>query len=186
MPVIPSEVQWYLSDPNTGLGFTGNGLAGQSLGRFMSTTQVNSAQPLDDLFLDITPAQNAGGQVDYQCVFLMNNTVTGLMMKNPYVWMPSALWTYNGAMLAVGLDPTGVVTYNSASVQAVTIATSLNAPAGVNTWIQQPLSLWTAGLKLPDIPPQYCVAIWIQRTATNSKVLTPQSLELACTYTSNA
>ena len=186
MPVQPSEVQLYLSNPTASSGFQGVGIPGNSRGNFMAVNQLNIGSSLDNLFLDLTAPQNASGQVDYQCLFLMNNTVTGLSMNSIYVWFPQNFWTYNGAGLALGVDPTGKVAYNSVSSQAVTIPTVLTAPSGVTTWYPGPHSVFTAGLPLQALQPQQVVAIWIQRTATNSPPLSPQSLQLEVTYQSAA
>ena len=186
MPILQSEAQYYMANPNASTGFSGTSQAGNSLGKFMSTMQVNNAVPLDNLFTDILPSQNAGGQVDYQCVFLMNNTATGDLMKNCYVWMPQQLWTPGGAAFSIGSDPIGVVPYNSSTAQAALISSSTHAPANVTNYVIQPQSQPQFGLKIPDLPPQMCIALWLQRTATNSPTLTPQTLTLACTFTSNA
>lgn len=186
MSILPSEVQWYLSAPQAGAGFTQGGSPGSSLGKWMSTTQVNNNAPLDNLFTDITPAENAAEQIDYQCVFLMNNTITGYTLRDPFIWMPEPLWTFNGAALSVGVDPTGAVPYNSTHIQAASITNTQTPPIGVLTWVAQPLTDWQQGLQVFDLLPGYCIAIWIKRMATNSGTLTPQSLNLACTYQSPA
>jgi hypothetical protein len=179
------EILWYLANPNGGAGFQGVSTPGNSLGKYMSTTQVYSTVPLDDVFLDITGAQNAGGQVDYQCMFMWNNTISGNTMHAPYVWMPSQFYTYGGATMAVGVDPTGPTPYNSSTQQAVQINTNTSAPAGVSTWYG-PNATATSGLLVPDILPGYCIGIWLQRTATDSPPLAPQSFALQVTFASNA
>lgn len=186
MPVQPGEVLFYLSNPYASVGYSGIGTPGASLGGWMSTTQVASAIPLDDLFLDISGAQNAGGQIDYQCVFIMNATATGLPMNSIYLWLPVQDWTYGGAGMAVGIDPTGPVPYNSSSQQAVKITNATTAPAGVNTWSAGPHSVFTAGAQSGALQPNYCMAVWLQRTAMNTPILTPQLLSLQCTYESPA
>lgn len=186
MPVQPSEVQLYLSNPNATTGFSGIGIPGNSNGKFMAVNQLQSQAPLDDLFLDLSAQQNASLQVDYQCLFLMNNTVTGLSMNSIYVWFPQNFWTSGGAGIALGVDPTGKVPYNTAVPQAVTIPTVLTAPSGVTTWYPGPHATFSAGLPLQSLQPQQVVAIWIQRTATNCPPLTPQSMQLEVTYQSAA
>jgi len=183
--IAPDEIQFMLSNPVGSSGNTGPGFPGNSLGNYMSFTPIDSPQPLDDLFLDISGVANAAGQVDYQCLFVMNNTASGFTMKTPYLWMPAQSYTLGGATLAFGLDPTGVVAYNSGSPQAVTTANSLTAPAGVS-FIGAPQAVYTAGLLTPDIPPLKCIAVWIQRTATNSPQQLPQTLSLQVTFVSNA
>lgn len=185
MGILASDVQFYLSNPFGAAGFQGIGQPGVSRGKFMSTSAVYGGVPLDNLFLDVTGAQNAGGQIDYQCVFIYNNTASGDFMRTPYVWMPLQLFTPGGCTMAVGVDPTGPTPFNSGTAQAVVINTNTSAPAGVTAWFG-PNEVYTAGLLVPDVPPQYCIAIWIQRTAVNSPPLTPQTFSLQCTFTTDA
>jgi hypothetical protein len=183
MPISPSEVRWYLSNPNASTGFSGIGTPGNSLGKWMSTTQVSNTA-IDDLFLDLSAAQNAALQVDYQCIFIANFTVTGDSMRNPYVWMPSQQYTVGGATMLLAFDPIGAVPYTSTSPQAQAISQSTSTPTVVS-WFG-PSPLYYNGLLIPDIPPGYAVAVWIQRTATNSPAITPQSLQLEVTFASDA
>jgi hypothetical protein len=185
MAILAAEVQFYLANPNANQGYQGIGQPGYSLGKYMSTTQVPGTYSLDNLFLDITGAQNVSQQVDYQCVFIMNNTVSGDTMHAPYAWIPTQLYTAGGANIAIGMDAAGVVPYNTSFQQAVLINTNTSPPPGVAAWYQ-PSVLYTSGCPLPDIPPQYCVAVWLQRTATNSSPLSPQTFSLECTFASNA
>ena len=185
--IAPSDIQWFLSNPTAGTGFSGTGTPGASLGKYMSTTQVFNQvpAPLDNLFLDLTAAQNSALQVDYQCVFMMNNTATGNFMHQPFVWLPLQFYTPGGVNLAVGKDPTGPVPFNQAAAQAVSIITNTTAPTGVSQYFSA-TNVYTSGLLVPDIPPQYCIAIWVQRTATACPPLSPQSFALECTFATNA
>jgi hypothetical protein len=88
-----------------------------------------------------------------------------------------------GATFQVGLDPAGVLPYQSTSQQAAKIGTALTAPP-VTKWYG-PSEFYTLGLPLPDIPPGYAVPIWLQRTAMNSIAFTPQSLSLQITFVSD-
>jgi hypothetical protein len=184
MAISPTEIRWYLSSPNASTGYSQIGTPGNSLGKWMSTTQV-SGVPVDDLFLDLNPAQNVSLQVDYQCVFLANFTVTIDSMRNPYVWMPSQYYTFGGANLFLAVDPIGPLPYNSPLQQAQAINSNTTMPSVVG-WYGVSPTYNPGGLLVPDIPPGYAVAVWIQRTATNSPALTPQSLSLQVTFASDA
>lgn len=184
MPISPTEIRWYLSNPFASTGFSGIGTPGASLGHWMSTTQVPST-PIDDLFLDITAPQNVALQVDYQCLFLVNLTTSGDTMRNPFVWMPSQTYTPDGANLFLAVDPIGPTPYNGTSPQAQTISMSTSAPSVV-AWFGPSPTFNPGGLLVPDVPPGYAVAVWIQRTATNCPALTPQSLQLQVTFASDA
>jgi hypothetical protein len=181
MAILPGDILYYLSAPAASSGFTSPGSVGNSLGKFMSTSQVNSGS-LDDIFPDITPSQNAGLQVDYQCVFIWNNTQTGLIATQPYAWIPTQLYTPNLVNMAIGVDPTPAAPFNAAFAQALTITSSFAAPANV-TFVP-PSALYTSGVSLPDLPPTYAQAIWLQRTATASPP-GQMAFQLTTTFTSS-
>jgi hypothetical protein len=164
--IQPSEVQWFLSAPNATSGYTVTSTPGNCFGKYMSTTQVNAATTTDNIFLDASGIMNANMEVDYACIFLANNTVTGFSMKNPVVWMPVQFAVNYTDTIQLGADPIGVVPQTSASQQAQLISAQNIAPAGVTTWAYPSTTLNT-GVKVADIPPGYCVGIWFKRALTN-------------------
>lgn len=184
MAISPTEIRWYLSSPIASSGYSQIGTPGNSLGKWMSTTQASDT-PINDLFLDLSAAQNVALQVDYQCVFLANFTLTLNSMRNPFVWMPSQLYSPDGATMMIAVDPIGPMPYNSTSPQAQAISETTTMPS-VSGWLGVSATYNPGGLLVPDIPPGYAVAVWIQRTATNSPALTPQSLSLQVTFASDA
>ena len=181
-----SDIVFFLSAPQAGAGYTATGNPGNSLGKYMATNAVNPVTPVDNLFTDITTVENAADQVDYQCMFVMNNTQTGLTARAPYAWFPTALWSPQGAGLALAVDPTLGVLYNQSAAQAVNINNPLQFPPGVGTFNAGPHSQFTNGIVLPDLPPLYCVAIWIRRTATGGPPVTPQTATVTVTFQSAA
>ena len=179
--IASTDVQWFLSAPSASAGYTASGTPGASLGKWMSTTQV-SVTPLDSLFTDLTAPENSALQVDYQCLFMMNMTATGWPMQDVNIWIPEPLVTIGGASMALGLDPTGVVAYNASVQQAVSIANSLTAPVGV-AWY--PPTLLYGGPQLGNIAPNHGIAVWFQRTATDS-IAAVDSFNVAAAFQSNA
>lgn len=170
--IVASDIQYYLAAPGASAGFVTAGTVGSSWGAYISSTQL-SGTPLDNLFTDITGAENAAQQVDYACLFVLNNTASGNSMLNTVAWLPSANFVAGGANVAIGLDPTAASLKTSSSAQALKILSATSAPSGVNTWVTPQASAptapsYTGGLQLGTIQPGYCRAIWIQRTATNS------------------
>lgn len=185
MPILPTEVRWYLSSPSASSGYTQIGQPGNSLGKWMSTTQIEQNIPVDDLFLDISGAQNLALQVDYQCLFVANFTTSGDNMRNPWVWMPSMFYTPDGANMFLAVDPIGPQLYNGSTQQAQVINSNTTMPV-VTAWYGVSPTYNPGGLLIPDIPPGYACAVWIQRNATNCPALTPQSLSLQVTFASDA
>jgi|SRR5581483_6389061 len=171
--LVFSDILYYLSAPSASAGFANAGTAGASWGGYISTSQLNSSVTLDNLFNDITGSQNAADQVDYACLFVLNNTSSGNSMLNTVVWVPNSAYVAGGANAAVGADPTGISVKTVTSLQAVKITSNTVAPAGVSTWIGPQASAptapsYTGGLQIGTVPPGSCFALWIRRTAANS------------------
>lgn len=163
---------FYLSAPSASAGFVTAGTAGASWGKYISSTQL-SGTAYDNLFTDITGAENAASQVDYACLFVLNNTSSGNSMLNSVAWLPLSSYVAGGANAALGADPAGTTVKTTSTAQAAVIATNTNAPAGVITWVNPQSSApvapsYTGGLQIGTVAPGYCFALWIRRTATNS------------------
>lgn len=170
--IVASDILFKLSAPGASAGNVATGTAGNSWGKYISTTQL-SATPLDNLFTDITGAQNAASQVDYACVFIHNNTASGNSMLNAVAWLPSASFVAGGANIAMAADPAGATAIGSTAVQAAVITASTNAPTGVSGWVSPVSSApvgpsYTNGVVLGTVAPGFCYAVWIRRSATNS------------------
>lgn len=170
--IVSSDILFKLSAPGATQGNTVSGTAGDSWGNYISTTQISNT-PLDNLFTDITGAQNAAGQVDYACIFIHNNTSSGNSMLNTVAWLPLSLYVAGGATISLAADTFSASAIGTSSQQAVKITANTNAPAGVSGWVNptntQPVSpSYTNGIQLGTIAPGFCIAVWIRRTATNS------------------
>lgn len=166
--IVSSDILYYLSAPGASAGNATAGTVGNSLGKYISTTQLSST-PLDNLFPDLTGAQNAASQVDYACVFVLNNTASGNSMLNTVAWIPTSGNIVGATTHAIGVDTTAASAKASASAQALVIANATTAPTGV-TFVA-PSATNSGGVSLGTIAPGYCRAIWIRRTATNSAPL---------------
>jgi hypothetical protein len=167
--IAASDIQFLLSSPQAGSGYSRAGIPGNSLGLFASTTQL-STTPMDSLFNDITGAQNAAGQVDYAALFIFNNNADHTML-NPLAWLPSSLLgSGNTATFAIGADPTPPSALGSTLPQAVAITNPTTAPAGVTTWAS-PSASSAGGVSLPNIPAKSVAAVWIRRTANGTASL---------------
>lgn len=178
MSIVAGDIKFLLSAPVATAGYVLPGSPGNSLGKYASTSQLSTTNNgLDALFPDLTGAQNAADQVDYQCVFIWNSHAT-LTMLTPYVWLPvGMLGNTNTASFAVGADPTLPSPLGSSSLQAVGIASPVQAPSGVNTWAG-PTTLSSNGIALPNIPAGDVAAVWIRRTANGSAGLNQLTLDI--------
>jgi hypothetical protein len=170
--IVPSDILFKLSAPGATQGNTVAGTVGDSWGNYISTTQLSNT-PLDNLFPDITGAENAAEQVDYACVFIHNNTASGNSMLNTVAWLPLSLYVAGGALVALAGDTFSSSAIGATSQQAVKITASTNAPSGVSGWVSPtstaPVSpSYTNGIQLGTIAPGYCIAVWIRRSAQNT------------------
>lgn len=178
MSIVAGDIKFLLSAPVATAGYVLPGSPGNSLGKYASTSQLSiTNNGLDALFPDLTGAQNAADQVDYQCLFIWNSHAT-LAMLTPYAWLPSGLLgNGNTAVFAVGADPTLPSPLGSSSLQAVGIANPVQAPSGVNTWYG-PSTVSTNGVALPNIPAGDVAAVWIRRTANGAAGLNQFTLDV--------
>ena len=171
MPITAADLLWKRSI-NTGPGnSTAQADPDDSIGGFMSTTELTSGAS-HDIFDPISGAENQAGTIDYRCVFIHNNHGT-LTLQAPRIWITNPV--AGGADAAIALDDTGVVAEDSASAQAERIADENTAPSGET--FSAPTSKAT-GLAPGDIGPGQCVAVWIRRTATDSAALNDDGFQL--------
>ncbi len=145
-----------------------------SLGDQVSTTQWAGGS-INDLFDDVTGAENAASDVEYRCIFV-HNTNAANVLENAVVYLSAE--TAGGASIAVGADPTAASAVGSASAQAVTIADENTAPAGVT--FSSPTTAG-AGVALGNIGVGQVKAFWIRRTAANSSALSNDGVTIAVT-----
>lgn len=153
-------------------GNTTAGTAATSLGDQISTTQWAGGSA-NDLFDDISGAENAASTVDYRCIFVHNNNGANTL-ENAVVYLSAEV--AGGANIAVGADTTAASAIGSGSAQALTVANETTAPAGVT--FSSPTTAGT-GVALGNIPSGQCKAFWIRRTAANSAALSADGVTIA-------
>ena len=133
-----------------------------SLGKYISTTQI-SATALNNLWDDVSGAENAASDVEYRCWFV-HNSHASLTLQGAVAYIFSEV--AGGASVALAVDTTPASAISSASAQALSVADENTAPAGL-TFSSVCVDINTA-LALGDIPAGYCKAIWERRTAANT------------------
>lgn len=149
---------------STKSGSAGNSLTSTpaaSLGKYISTTELVSAS-LHNLFDVVTGDENAASDVEYRCIFVLNNHAT-LTHFSVVAWLVSE--ASGGASIAIAVDGVAASAIGSASAQADEIATESVAPTGES--FSSPSSKGT-GISLGDIPAGQCRALWVRRTAAAS------------------
>lgn len=146
-------------------GNTTAGTAATSLGDQISTTQWTGGT-LNDLFDDISGAENAASTIDYRCIFVHNNNGANAL-QNAYIYLSAEVG--GGASIAVASDNIAASAIGSGSAQAATIASETTTPSGVSAFVS-PTTVGSA-LSLGNIPAGSCKAVWIRRSAANTSAL---------------
>lgn len=154
-------------------GNTTGGTAATSLGDQISTTPWTGGVA-NDLFDDISGAENAASTVDYRCIFVHNSNASNAL-ENAVVYLSAE--TSGGAGIAVAADSTAASAIASGSTQALTVANETTAPAGPLTFSSPTTA--GAGVALGNIPAGSCKAFWIRRTAANSAALSVDGVTIA-------
>jgi hypothetical protein len=158
---------------STQSGSAGNSTASTpaaSLGGYMSSTQVTAAT-LNNLFDDVSGAENAANDVEYRCLFFHNNHGS-LSLTNARVYVQGQ--TAGGANAAIALDTIGVTAANSGSLQADTVADESTAPSPALTYTTP--ADYANGLVVGTVANGQCFAVWVRRTAANSAAIDPDGI----------
>jgi hypothetical protein len=154
-------------------GNTTAGTAATSLGDQISITAWAGGS-LNDLYDDISGAENAASTVDYRCIFVHNSNASNAL-ENAVLYLSAE--AAGGAGIAVAADSTAASAIASGSTQALTVANETTAPAGPLTF-SSPITAG-AGVALGNIPAGQCKAFWIRRTAANSPALSADGVTIA-------
>lgn len=163
---------------STKLGAAGNSTASSaaaSLGTWISTTAW-AGGALNDLFDDITGAENAASTVDYRCVFVYNSNGANAY-QNAVVYLSAE--TAGGANVTIAVDSTASSVLAAGTAQALTATTETAPGAGVTGLTYSAPTTAATGLALGTIASGSVKAIWIKRTATNSAALSSDGVTIA-------
>jgi hypothetical protein len=164
--IIASEIRPKLTIVS---GAAGNAAAqpapNASLGKYASTTEW-AGGVINDLFDDISGAENAASTVDYRALFHHNaNTLNAY--QNAVLYLAGEV--AGGANIAIAIDNLAASLIGAAAAQMAQIATETTAPTGVGAF-SSPTTVGT-GLSLGSIPAVSGKGWWARRTATNSSAL---------------
>lgn len=156
-------------------GNTTAGTAATSLGDQISTTAW-AGGAANDLFDDISGAENAASTVDYRCIFVHNNNAANTF-QNAVVYISAE--TAGGASIALATDNIAASALGAAVAQAAAIASETTAPTGVSAF-SSPTTAGT-GLSLGNIAVANVKAFWVRRTAANTAALSNDGVTIAVT-----
>ena len=163
MAIAASDIKVKLSVKTGSAGnSTAQGNVNNSLGKYISTTEITD-NTLNNLFDDISGAENAASTVDYRCIFI-HNSHASLTYQSAKVYLSAEV--SGGASIAIAVDNVAASAIGSSSAQAEEIANETTAPTA-NGGFSAPTTTGGA-LSLGDIAAGSCKAIWVRRTAANS------------------
>jgi hypothetical protein len=173
--IVASDLIFRYSVKTGSAGNTTASSANASLGTYISTTAWAGGSA-NDLFDDISGAENAASTVDYRCIFVYNSN-TANALQNAVVYISSEV--AGGASISLAADTTATSALGSASAQALT-ATSETAPGSSITSLtySSPTTAGT-GVSLGSIPAGQVKAFWIKRTAGNNAALSSDGVTIA-------
>ena len=150
--------------------------ANASLGDQISTTAWAGGSA-NDLFDDISGAENAASTVDYRGIFIHNSNSANVL-ENPVIYISAE--TAGGASIALAVDNTASSAIGSGSTQMTTIANETTSPGGGAGSFSSPTTIAT-GLALSNITNGNCKGFWVRRTAANTAALSNDGVTIACT-----
>lgn len=173
MPIATTDIKFKLSVLTGAAGNSTAGTPAGSLGKYISTTEITD-NTLNNLFDDVTGAENAASDVEYRCIFI-HNAHASLTYTTPYVWLSAEV--AGGASIAIAIDSTATSAIGSAGAQADDVADESTAPAPALSF-SSPTSYGT-GLAVGSIPAGYCKAIWVRRTCANTSPKTNDGVTIS-------
>lgn len=176
--ITSAEIKFRLSVKTGAAGNSTAGTPAGSLGKYVSTTDL-SGTALNNLFDDISGAENAASTVDYRCVFVYN-TNTANALENAVLYLQGGD-PAGGANVAIAVDTTATSAAGAAPAQALE-ATTETAPGAPITGLaySAPTTSGT-GLALGTIPAGNVKAFWVRRSATNSAAVNNETVTFAVT-----
>ena len=172
-----TEILFKLSVKTGSAGNSTGGTPAGSLGKYISTTQL-SGTALNNLFDDISGAENTADTVDYRCFFVHNSNAANTL-ENASVWL-SGGDPAGGAIIAIAVDTTAASAIGSASAQALE-ATTETAPGAPITGLTYSTPTAAGSLSLGNIPAGQCKAVWVRRTANHSAAVSNETVTFAVT-----
>lgn len=171
--IVAGEIVWRFTTTAGAAGdTTANSTVSTFLGKYASSTAW-AGGGTNDLFPDITGAQNAASQIDYAGLAILNNN-TANSAVNSVAYISSEV--AGGASVAIAIDSTAASAKGGAGAQLLTIANSTTAPAAIS--FSSPTTAGT-GLSLGTIAVAFVKGLWVRRSAANTAALSADGVTLA-------
>ena len=175
MPILFSDIKFLHSIKSGSAGFSVAQVdPGLALGKYASTTLWAGGAP-NDLFDDVSGAENLGGVADYRCLFVWNSHPS-LTLTAAKVWLPSQV--AGGADVTVAVDSTPKSTLTDSVAQALEVTDQNTAPAGLTFAAAATLG---AALSLGNLAPGEVRAFWLRREPQNTAAMSGDGVTIRVT-----
>lgn len=174
--IVAADILFKLSVTTGSAGNSTGGTPAGSLGKYISTTQL-SGTALNNLFDDVSGAENTAGTTDYRCFFVHNSNASNIL-QNAVVWL-SGGDPAGGSTVTIAVDTTAASAIGSATAQADTIATETTAPTLVSAF-SAPTTSGT-GISLGNIGIGQCKAVWVKRVTSGAAAVNAETVTFAVT-----
>lgn len=173
--IVAGDISWRFT---TTAGAAGDTTANTTVGTFLGkycTTSVWAGGGTNDLFADISGADNAASVVDYAGLGIINGNASN-SAQNSVIYLSAEVAL--GASCAIWPDSTAASAKGGAGAQLLTIATKNTAPAASS--FSSPTTIGT-GLAMGTIASNQVKGMWVRRSAANSAALSADGVTLAFT-----
>lgn len=175
MAIVASDIVYRFTTTSGSAGDSTAGTAAGSLGKYASTTAWTGGT-VNDLFDNVSGAENAASTVDYRALAVLNNHAT-LTAYSITIYLSAEV--AGGTSIALAVDDTAASAKGAASAQGDQIANETTAPgAGVGSFSSPTTD--GAGIAIGDLAPGQVRLIWIRRTAANTSAVTADGFTLGC------
>lgn len=172
--IVASDIVWRLTTTaGAAGGSTAQANPNASLGKYASTTAW-AGGVANDLFDDISGAENAASTVDYRALAI-HNTNGANAYQNVVAYLSSEV--AGGASVSIASDNIAASAYTSASAQLAQIALETTAPTGVSAFSAPTTA--GSGISLGTIGTAQVKGLWVRRTAANTAALSNDGVTLA-------
>jgi hypothetical protein len=165
MAIVIADIKMRLSVKTGAAGDSTAGTPAGSLGKYVSQTDIDAGTPLNNIFGNVTAAENLASTYKYRCIFFYNSHAT-LTWYTPLVYFVSQVT--GGMHFWLAVDTTAASDHEAAGAQALSVADEYTAPVGLTFATADTLG---TALSLGNLAAGQVKALWIECRPANSAAL---------------
>lgn len=161
MPLAPSDIVIRYTVTTGAAGDSTAGSAAGSLGKYFSTTLAGAG--LNQLFDDVSAAENAASTDEYRAVAIINLNAT-ITAFNVVAYLAAEV--AGGTSIALAVDNVAASAKGSSSAQGALIASETNVPSPVGAFSSPTTA--AAGVVIGTLGPNQGRLLWVRRRPANT------------------